>query len=106
MTPTPGSWFVHELESRVPFNIEVRSMAGTAFRTIALLRSLTHDRADAYLIAAAKDMLAELEQAVTEHAHGSTCKVVTHREPDACPCDCWLADAIQVIASARNEPAP
>jgi len=101
MTPTPGQWFVHELESRVPFNIEVRAIAGTAYRTIALLRSLTYDRADAHLIAAAKDMLAELEQAVAENAHGGGCKAVARSRPDAC--DCWLSDAVHVIASAKGE---
>jgi hypothetical protein len=101
MIPTPGQWFVHKLESRTPFNIEVRALAGTAYRTIALLRSLTYDRADAHLIAAAKDMLGELEQAVAEKAHGVGCKALARNRPDAC--DCWLSDAVHVIAAAKGE---
>lgn len=105
---TPGDWVVHELESRVPFPIEVRAMIHAddgrvvAYRTVALLRSLGCDRADAVLIAAAPSLLEMLRQAVFERAHGLGCKEVALSRPGHC--DCWLGYAVEAIARAGGEP--
>lgn len=63
---TPGKWQVFEREGRPPFPFEVRVYVGpedrpTAYRTVAMLHSLAHDRWDAHLIAAAPEMYALLE---------------------------------------------
>lgn len=84
VTHTPGQWYVHEIDSRVPFPIEVRSPAGTAYRTVALLRSLTFDRADAHLIAAAPELLAALKVGLAAYSHSM----------DGCDCEGDCDDAV------------
>lgn len=99
---TPGQWYVHELNSRVPFAIEVRSPAGTAYRTVALFRSLTHDRADAHLTAAAPEMFDLLES-----LHEDLCRYAKLTEgvwsSGSIAFDSMASDICRLLAKARGE---
>jgi hypothetical protein len=57
---TPGPWQTYVAGSGT-WRHEIRAPAGTAYRTVALLRSLGHERHDAKLIAAGPELLAALQ---------------------------------------------
>lgn len=100
---TPGKWVVFEREGRPPFPFEIRVYVGpedrpTAYRTVATLHSLGHDRWDANLAAAAPDLLAALV---------NLAEYVEDDNPGAASCDAHvmalLEAAHDAIARARGE---
>lgn len=47
------------------------------------------------------DLIAVVEQALSEQAHGIGCKAVARGRPDAC--DCWLAGVHEALNAARAD---